>query len=58
MGKTRGRWNGAVWRVAVNLLQIRNWKAAASKRASWRKEIGKSTARKAVEEYELYCVPC
>jgi hypothetical protein len=50
VGKSRGRWNGAVWRVEVNLLQILKWKAAASRRAGWRKEIGKSTARKAVEE--------
>jgi len=41
VGEPRGRWNGAVWRVAVNMLQIRKWKAVVSKRAGWRKEIGK-----------------
>ena len=47
MGKPRGRRNDAVWRVAVNLLQIRKRKAVASKRAGWRKEIGKATAQSA-----------
>jgi hypothetical protein len=41
----RGRWEDAVWRVAVNLLQIRKWKASAR-----RKEIGEATARSAIQE--------
>ena len=45
VGKPRGGWNGAVWGAAVNMLQIRKWKAVASKRGGWRKEIGKATAR-------------
>ena len=45
VGKPRSRWNGAVWGAAVNMLQIRKWKAVASKRGGWRKEIGKATAR-------------
>jgi hypothetical protein len=27
--KPRGRWKGAVWREAIDLMQIQNWKAAA-----------------------------
>jgi hypothetical protein len=29
----------------LELLQIRNWKAAAGKTEGWRKEIGEATAR-------------
>ena len=35
--KTRDRWNDGVWRSAVDLLQICNWKAAARKREGRRK---------------------
>jgi hypothetical protein len=40
VGKPRGRWEDAVRRDAVDLLQIRNWKGAATKRKVWKKKIG------------------
>jgi hypothetical protein len=46
LGKPRGRWQDAVWRLVVDLPQIRNWKVAARKGEVWRKEIGKAMARK------------
>jgi hypothetical protein len=45
VGKPRGRWEGAVRRDAVDLLAIRNWKAAAGNRAGWRKKLGEAMAR-------------
>jgi len=45
VGKPRNRWKDAVWREALNLLQIRNWKAAAGKTKGWRKESGEAMAR-------------
>jgi hypothetical protein len=41
----RGRWEDAVWREALELLQIRNWKAAAGKTEGWRKEMVEAKAR-------------
>ena len=46
MGKPRGRWEVAVWKDAVDLLQIRNWKLAARKAEVWMKEIGEAMDRK------------
>jgi hypothetical protein len=40
VGKSRGRWDDAVRRDVIYLLQIQNWKAAESKREDWRKVIG------------------
>jgi len=34
VGKPRGRWEDAVWKEDLELLQIRNWKAAAGKKES------------------------
>ena len=45
----KSRWQDAVWRQAVDLLQKRNWKAATRKRVVWRKEIGEAMARKQAE---------
>ena len=47
--KPRSRWEDAVWRDDIDLLQILNWKAAARNREGWRKVIGKVMARKRVE---------
>jgi hypothetical protein len=38
------RWNAAVWRNDVNLLQIRNTESAARERGRWRKKIGEVKA--------------
>jgi len=32
VGKASGRWEDAVWRDAVDFLQIRNWQAAIRKK--------------------------
>jgi hypothetical protein len=58
MGKPRGRWEAVVWSYAVDLLQIRNWKAAARKTEGWRKEIGEAVAQNATltEEGETVTV--
>ena len=45
MGKPRGRWEAVVWSYAVDLLQIRNWKAAARKTAGGRKELGEAMSQ-------------
>jgi hypothetical protein len=39
MGKPRNRCDTVIRRDAVDLLHIRNWKAAAWKTEDWRKEI-------------------
>jgi hypothetical protein len=44
VGKPRERWEDAVWRDAVDFLQIRKWKAAARNREGWRKKIGEVLA--------------
>jgi hypothetical protein len=49
VGKPGGRWEDAVWNDAVGLIQIMNWKAAASKGEGWRKEIGEAIDRKWTE---------
>jgi hypothetical protein len=36
-------------RDAVDLVHIRNWKAAARRREGWRKVIGEAIARKRAE---------
>lgn len=41
MRKPRGRWEDAVLRDDVDLLQLRNWKATATRREGSRKEIGR-----------------
>ena len=41
-----GRWQHAVRRDAVDILQIRSWKGAATMREGWRKEMGEAMARK------------
>jgi hypothetical protein len=46
VGEPRSRWEGAVWTDAVDLLQIRKWRATAKKREGWRKVIGEATNRK------------
>jgi hypothetical protein len=46
VGEPRNRWEDVVWTDAVDLLQIRNLKAAAKKREGWRKVIGEATNRK------------
>jgi hypothetical protein len=43
--KPRSRWEDAVCRDAVDILQARNWKAAGRKREGCRKEIGEAMAR-------------
>jgi hypothetical protein len=51
MGKPRGRWDDDVWSDAVDLLQIRNWKAAARKGVGGRRsERAWSESRKASEK--------
>ena len=45
VGEPRSRWEDA-WTDAVDLLQIRKWKAAAKKRGGWRKVIGDAMNRK------------
>ena len=49
MGKPRSRLEQAVWRDAVDSLEIQNWKAAGSERKFWRKEIGEAMALKWAE---------
>jgi hypothetical protein len=49
VGKSRNRWKDDVWREALELLQIRNWKAIARKTEAWRKEIGEAMARQGAE---------
>ena len=49
LGKLRGRWDYDVWRDAIDLFHIRNWKMAARKREGWSKEIGEAMARKQTE---------
>jgi hypothetical protein len=49
VGKPRSRWEQAVWRVAVDSLEIHNWKVAGRMRKFWRKEIGEAMARKWAE---------
>ena len=46
VGKPRSRWEDAVRTDAVDLFQIRNCKAAARKRKSWRKKDGEYISRK------------
>jgi hypothetical protein len=46
LGKHRGRWEDAVWRATVSLLQARDRKAVARKKEGWRKEIGEATVQK------------
>ena len=41
-----GTWN--VQEDAVNLLGIRNWKAAARKREEWRRIVGTKAGRSAI----------
>jgi hypothetical protein len=43
-GKPRDRWEDVVWKDAIDLLWIRNWKAATRKKEDWRKKIGKVMA--------------
>jgi len=49
VGNPRNRWEDAVRRDAVDLLQIQTWMAAARKREFWRKEIGEAMARERAE---------
>jgi len=49
VGKPRSRLEQAVWRDAVDSLEIQNWKAAGSERKFWRKEIGEAMALKWAE---------
>jgi hypothetical protein len=49
MGKPGIRWEDAVWRDVIDLLQILNWKAETRHREGWRKVIGESMARKWAE---------
>jgi hypothetical protein len=35
--KTRGRWKGSVWRGAVGLFEVWNWKPAVRKREGSKK---------------------
>jgi hypothetical protein len=44
--KPRGRWEEVIMKDAVDLLQIRNWKATAKKRKCWRKEFEEAMDRK------------
>jgi hypothetical protein len=46
VGKTRGRWENAVWSDAVDLRQVRNFKAIARGREFWRKTIMEDVAQK------------
>jgi hypothetical protein len=39
----------AVWRDAVDLLQVLDWKAVARKTGNWRKEIGEAIDGKRAE---------
>ena len=48
MGKPTDRWEGAVWRDAVGLLQIRKGKATVRKRENWKK-TEEATPRKLSE---------
>jgi hypothetical protein len=48
--RPRNRWEDAIQRDAANLLQIRNWKAAARDRDEWRKKVGEAMTRKRAEE--------
>jgi hypothetical protein len=50
LGRPRNRWEDAIQRDAVNLLQIRNWKSAARDRDKWKKKVGEAMARKRAEE--------
>jgi hypothetical protein len=38
--KSRGRWEDAVMRDAVDFFQIRKWKAAVRNRETWRLKTG------------------
>lgn len=49
MGKPRDRWEDAVWRGAVGLLQIRKWKATVRKREDWKEKTEEATPRKLSE---------
>jgi len=51
LGKQRGRWEDAVWRYAVNLLQVQDRKAAR-KREVERMEIREAMAPKRPEAPE------
>lgn len=42
----RGRWEDAVWRDAIDLLQIKNWKAATRNGEVWRKKIQEAMGQK------------
>jgi hypothetical protein len=44
--RPRNRWEDVIQRNAANLLQIRNWKAAARDKEEWRKKVGEAMARK------------
>jgi hypothetical protein len=55
VGKPGSRWQDTGGRDALELLQIRNWKAAARKTEGWRKGIRKAipiTGPSAIEEDE------
>jgi hypothetical protein len=49
VGRPRNRWEDVIQRDAVNLLRIRNWKAAARDKGEWRKKVGEAMARKRAE---------
>jgi hypothetical protein len=40
VGKPRERWDGSVWREAIDFLQVQNSKAAARNKEGCRKETG------------------
>ena len=50
VGKSRGRWEKAVWKYIVGFFQIRNWKSAARAGKRWREGIGEVTSRELAEE--------
>ena len=49
VGRPRNRWEDMLQGDAVNLLEIRNWKAAARNREEWRRIVEEATARKRAE---------
>jgi hypothetical protein len=49
VGRPQNRWEDVIQRNAANLLQIRNWKAAARDKEEWRKKVGEAMARKRAE---------
>jgi hypothetical protein len=48
LGKPRYRWKDALLGYAVDILQVRNWKAARNGEC-WKKTIGKTVIRKSGE---------